>query len=244
MEPKLLVFSGAGISAESGLSTFRDPDGLWAKFDHDKVCNIATWKQNYVGVHEFYNSLRAGLADVEPNAAHKAVAEWASRYSTTNITQNVDDLFERAGCRNVIHVHGHLKQMKCTACGHVWDIGPRAYDLDERCAKDGCECRKGIKPNVVFFGEMAPLYSALHRALDDLRSDDVVVVIGTANQVVPIHALLENRPGYKVLNNLDRADSAYDRSLEDSAYDELIFKPATLAVADIDAILRKRLGDK
>ena len=242
---RLLIFSGAGISAESGVSTFRDTDGLWAKHDVDKVCNYVTWKQNYDAVHDFYNQLRVGMNDKFPNAAHQYVKEWSDRYFVHNITQNVDDLFERAGCEGVMHLHGHLTEMKCTACGHIWDIGYRAYNQrEERCASPKCECRKGIKPNIVFFHEGAPLYSAFHRILEVLTDEDVVLVIGTASQVVNIGGLLENRPGFKILNNIEPSESAYDRSIEDMVYDEKIFLPATEAAEKIDKILRERLPDK
>src|ERR1700748_76022 len=106
---QLIIFSGAGLSAESGIATFRDnANSLWNRFDPTVLAHYATWRQNFDRVHEFYNWRRSQLADVVPNAAHYAIADWQKRYETIVFTQNVDDLLERAGCSNVVHLHGKL----------------------------------------------------------------------------------------------------------------------------------------
>lgn len=238
--PKLVVFSGAGISAESGVPTFRDANGLWENHSIDVVCNIATWKSNFDVVHDFYNDRRRALSGVKSNAAHQKVAEWMRRYSGINLTQNIDDLLERAGCHDVTHLHGKLTEMRCMACGHTWDIGYSAWDTDDTCRSSKCQSRKGVKPNVVFFHEDAPLYARLYRTLKELRPDDVMVVIGTSSQVINIHGMLIDRPGTKILNVLEHnfgADLAAER-----VYDHTFFMPATEAAEAIDEVLRARLG--
>lgn len=128
--PKLLVFSGAGISAESGISTFRDAggNGLWNGYRIEDVCTSHTWKQNFALVHSFYNARRQQLGQANPSSAHAMVASWQARYDTTIITQNVDDLLERAGVQNVIHLHGFLREMLCTACGQIWDYSSHSLN--------------------------------------------------------------------------------------------------------------------
>lgn len=179
--PKLVVLSGAGLSAPSGVSTFRDKDGLWTKHNLDEVCDIITWKDNREMVHSFYNSLRAGLVEAKPTAGHAMIAGWKNLYSnsTTVLTQNVDDLLERAGCYGVVHLHGYLQDMHCTACGDRWNIGYTAWDPEkDRCP--GCNSLRGVKPGVVFFHETAPKYANLYQAFRKLTEEDTVVVIGTS----------------------------------------------------------------
>jgi NAD-dependent deacetylase len=229
--PKLIVFSGAGLSAESGLATFRNtPSGLWENHPIDKVCNYLTWEENFDLVHGFYNMRRSQLASVKPNAAHQMIAEWQSRYETVILTQNVDDLLERAGCTDVVHLHGFLPEMMCEACGHVWNIGYAQLDLAGRCPK--CQSRKGIKPNVVFFHQEAPRYEDYYRMLRSLKKEDVVVVVGTSGAVIPISYHLATCPGYKIFNGLEAAD------IPDS-FDENLLMPATEAFPLIDRTLKR-----
>lgn len=235
MTGRLIHFSGAGLSAESGVPTFRDENGLWMGFDPDKVCNYSNWKENFEDVHEFYNALRIKLADVHPNAAHQAVAEWAGRYETLVFTQNVDDFFERVGVTPV-KVHGDILTMKCEACGTVWPIGYTAFEPGTACASHKCDCKKAIKPNVIFFGEQAPRYLDLYIMLESLTDDDVIVVSGTSSSVVDINFFLSQYPGYKIVNNITPTQG------EESVYDVFLHMPATEAVPHIDAILREKLG--
>lgn len=199
-EPKLVVFSGAGLSADSGLATFRGDDGLWAGASIDQVCNYQKWKANFEQVHAFYNGLRTQLAQVQPNPMHRLLVDWQKRYGATLITQNVDDLLERAGAEDVLHAHGRLVQMRCEACGKTWEIGYRAWDCShERCP---CSCRKGIKPDVVFFGERAPEYPRIWKLLSSLEEQDLLVVIGTDGAVIPIGKIVAELPCRAILNNL------------------------------------------
>lgn len=185
---RLIVISGAGFSAESGIRTFRTDEvsgkALWDEYDLEKVCNIHAFRSNYYGMtHEFYNKRRQELQTVEPNLAHLRVAEWYKRYpgQVKNLTTNVDDLLERAGIprEDVIHVHGYLKELVIeTEAGNpknVIDIGYNAIDPDDY---------GWCKPNVVFFGEMAPLYKEMYDLLDTLTVQDMVIVVGCSNTVI------------------------------------------------------------
>ena len=197
---RLIHFSGAGISAESGVQTFRGPNGLWEGEDPKVIADYDTWKANFDRVHAFFNGRRMQLAKVEPNAAHFALAEWATRMPVVTFTQNIDDLFERAGLPDVCHLHGKLTEMRCEACGTEWDIGYRAFSAGtEQCQNHKCASKKGIKPNVIFFGERAPLYQNLYSTLESLTEDDIILVVGTSSRVIDIDSLLDRKPGFKVL---------------------------------------------
>lgn len=213
---KLIIFSGAGISADSGISTFRDNDGLWEKHSIDRVCNYLTWKSNRDEVHEFYNARRMQLAAVEPNEAHYMVTRLQARFPETKImTQNIDNLHERAGATNVLHVHGNLTEMKCEACGHVWDIGYAEWGPDDCCPRMRgaipCGCKKGVKPNVIMFHESAPNYAPMWNALHGMRERDVLLVIGTSGQVIRIGDIAARTSATTILSNLESADSIPDK---------------------------------
>lgn len=172
--PQLVILSGAGLSAESGLRTFRDSGGLWEGHDIDTVCNFENWRENFTLVHGFYQARRAAAAQAVPNPAHEAVARWQRRWPSHLLTQNVDDLLERAGCTDVCHLHGRLQDMRCFACDHDWEhgLGPWAVG-DDACPN--CGNTDAVKPGVVFFGEMAPEYRRLQRVMDSLRPQGRVV---------------------------------------------------------------------
>lgn len=178
---KVYIVIGAGLSAESGIPTFRDIGGLWHNHKIDEVCNYDTWESNFSTVHQFYNQRRAELADVAPNAMHLAIAEWQKKYGkdrVINITTNVDDLLERSGVVDVIHLHGDLTKIVNVKTGDVSDIGYNEYDY--------VSGSKDIKPYVVFFGENAPEYNTLRSIVNfDMRHRDLVIFLGMSFQVVP-----------------------------------------------------------
>ncbi len=232
---KLIILTGAGLSAESGLRTFRDSNGLWENHSIDVVCNGATWRANYDLVQKFYNDRRTQLAYAAPNAAHRMIAGWQQRYETVVLTQNVDDLLERAGCRGVVHLHGFLPEMQCVDCGFVWNIGYEEWKSGGRCGR--CPSVKGVRPNIVFFGEMAPMYEVMWEELGALESRDVFVVIGTSGVVLPVSQMAARFRGYKILNNL-----APEAAIDETAFDRVFHRPATQAAAEIDRILGERLG--
>ena len=225
---KIIIFSGAGISAESGIQTFRDSDGLWENHKIEDVCNQYTWLQNYDLVHKFYNQRRMQLADVTPNYAHEIVAQIQDKYRNDCIliTQNVDDLFERAGCKDVIHVHGELTKMECSSCSHVFDIGYKEFTKDDKCP----ECSSShIKPFIVFFGGQAPAYMDMYKAFEHLQNEDsIAIVIGTLGNVVQINANLELMQCHKILNNLE--ESPY---IDDTQFDKVYYEEATSAAETI-----------
>jgi NAD-dependent deacetylase len=194
--PRLLIISGAGLSAPSGIATFRASDGLWAGHDIRKVCSADTWRDNRDAVHAFYNGRRTELARAEPNAAHAILAAWEKQPGTVHLTQNVDDLCERAG-GDPLHLHGFLPDMKCVACGEQWRIGTRAWNHEEeRCPK--CASSKGVKPAIVFFGDSAPGYTDLRRQLDALRTSDILLCVGTSGVVLPVAAYAHAVPAQSI----------------------------------------------
>ena len=227
---KILIFSGAGISAESGIKTFRDADGLWENYAIEDICNQQTWVQNYDLVHNFYNQRRVQLSSVEPNFAHEIVASIQKKYPQDCIivTQNVDDMFERAGCTNVIHVHGELTKMECVSCQNVFDIGYKEFKVGDTCPKCSSDT---IKPFVVFFGGSAPKYMDMYDAFRHLQNEySIAVVIGTLGNVVQINANLEIMECHKILNNLEV--SPY---IDDSQFDRVYYEEATSAIEKIEA---------
>jgi len=220
---KILIFSGAGISAESGISTFRDSNGLWNNHNIEEICSQDTWKHNFEAIHTFYNQRRIQLDEVQPNKAHHLVAKIKQQYGDDCyvITQNVDDLFERAGCIDVLHVHGELTKMECTACGHVWNIGYDLFDTQkDRCPK--CNSLKGVKPYIVFFGGHAPEYRTMYKAFESARHrDSIVVVIGTMGNVINIESLIKNKLCTKILNNLEPSEYIDDTIFNKVYYDKV-----------------------
>lgn len=235
---KLVVFSGAGLSADSGISTFRGTDGLWENHRLDEVCNFHTWRANRLAVHRFYNARRTALDTVSPNAMHELLVDWQARYGAILITQNVDDLLERAGAKDVLHVHGFLPELRCLACGHHWNIGTAAWDAEaDRCPS--CNSLKGVKPNVVFFNEQAPLYVPMWKTFDSLKAEDVLVVIGTDGAVIPIGAIAAELPCRKALNTLAPVPrEAWQPGMVNPAlFHRSFFMRAAEAVGELDALV-------
>jgi NAD-dependent deacetylase len=234
--PHLVVLTGAGISAESGLSTFRDSGGLWEGHDIREVCDISTWRRNIVAVHNFYNDRRANCVNASPNAAHQAVGRWQQRWPAHVLTQNVDDLLERGGCSEVIHLHGRLRAMMCVACGHEWEHGEGPWRPKvDRCPS--CQSADSVKPGIVFFGEAAPEYQTLYMVLASLRRQDVLLIIGTSGFVLPVAMYASENRGTSVLNNLERSEHIPDR-----VFEHVFYMPATAAVPQVEDVLAKTLG--
>jgi len=184
---KLLVLTGAGISAESGIQTFRDANGLWNNYRIEEVACPEAWERNPQLVNDFYNMRRKELYEVEPNAAHLALAGLESRFDVQIITQNVDDLHERAGSTKVLHLHGELKKVRSTADPSL------VYLLDGWELKLGDRCEKGsqLRPHIVWFGEEVP---NIMTATTMVRQADVFLIVGTSLQVYPAAGLLNYVP--------------------------------------------------
>lgn len=230
---RLIVFTGSGISADSGLDTFRTSGGesLWAQYDPEVVCNFDCWEENFELVHEFYSRRREELAHVAPNKAHFLAVDWEKRYNAELITQNVDDLFERAGARYVMHVHGFLSAMRCVSCGAQWLFGYRRFDpAGDRCPK--CERMESVKPNVVFFNEPAPRYAQMWKSLESLTEGDVLVAIGTSGLVLPIGQIARRCPATTILSNLESAESPRDED-----FDHVIHGRAAEIAPKLDALV-------
>jgi len=189
--PCLYVFSGAGLSAESGISTFRTGDGIWTRDSIDEVCNYLTWRRNRPAVFRFYNQRLAEYGDTHPNDAHRLLAEWQDTWGTERVhlvTQNIDDLLEQAGARQVTHLHGDMVTLLCTDCDYRFPMSGES--LDPQAACPSCGYSQGVKPGVVFFNEAAPEYETLWRIQSAMTEDDLFIAIGTAFEVIPPERLL------------------------------------------------------
>lgn len=177
----IVILTGAGVSADSGVSTFRDPNGIWAKYDYTEVATPEGFAANPVLVHSFYNARREALTRVMPNAAHVALArlEAAIGDALTLVTQNVDDLHERGGSRRVIHMHGELLKARCAICGtnHRW-----TGDLSVETRCPDCKADRFMRPHVVWFGEMPMFMDEIAAAI---ANADLFVSIGTSGSVYP-----------------------------------------------------------
>ncbi len=180
---RLVVLSGAGVSAESGIKTFRDSGGLWEEYDIMEVATPEAWERNMELVLEFYNQRRKQLIDVQPNAAHFALAELEKYFEVHIITQNVDDLHERAGSSRVMHLHGELKKVRSTADPDL------VYTLDgwELKKGDTCELGSQLRPHIVWFGELVPMIPA---AADLTATADLFLIVGTSLNVYPAASLV------------------------------------------------------
>ena len=221
---KVIIFSGAGISAESGISTFRDSDGLWENHKIEDVCMKGCLDTNRDMTIKFYDMLRTNLKDKEPNHAHKIVAKLKNKYPNeiAVVTQNVDDMFEKAGCKDLLHVHGFLKELRCENCNHVLNI-----NYEEQFAKyeDCPKCNNKLRPNIVFFGDAAPKYQEFYKEFDDC---EMFIVIGTSGAVVNTDMFLNPDIKISILNNLE--PSFY---INEEVYIKAIFKPASKAIDEI-----------
>jgi len=182
----IVLLTGAGISAESGLRTFRAADGLWEAHRIEDVATPEAFRRNPALVQRFYNERRHQLKEVEPNAAHAALARLEQIWpgGVLLVTQNVDDLHDRAGSRNLIHMHGELRKVRCLGCGQVtpWD---EAVELDSRCP--GCH-QAQLRPHIVWFGERPFELERIRTALDRCG---LFVAIGTSGQVYPAAGFVE-----------------------------------------------------
>jgi len=180
---RMVILTGAGMSAESGISTFRDSNGLWQNHRIEEVASPEAWERHPEMVLEFYNQRRKQLFEVEPNAGHRALVRLEEKFDVQIVTQNVDDLHERAGSSQVLHLHGELKKARST-------IDPTlVYELDHWELKMGDHCEKGsqLRPHVVWFGEPVPMFE---KAVGLAKKADVFLVVGTSMVVYPAAGLI------------------------------------------------------
>lgn len=180
----LVVLSGAGVSAESGISTFRDSDGLWENYPVEDVASIEGWYRNRQLVLDFYNARRRDLQSREPNAAHKIIASLEKSYNVTVVTQNIDNLHERGGSSKVIHLHGELTKARGESADYysAYDIGYKDINLGDK-TKEGSQ----VRPHIVWFGEAVP---ELDRGARAVSQADTLIIIGTSLVVYPAAGLV------------------------------------------------------
>lgn len=195
---KLTVLTGAGISAESGLRTFREAGGLWEDYDIMEVASIEGWNRNPDLVRQFYNERRRQLFNVKPNPAHHILAELEADFNIQVITQNVDDLHERAGSRNVLHLHGELRKVRSSLYPELvysWENDLRPTDL--------CERGTPLRPHIVWFGEPVPM---IEDAVEIILNTDILLIIGTSLQVYPAAGLIDFFTGNDPIFYIDPGD--------------------------------------
>ncbi|MFL5730502.1 MAG: SIR2 family NAD-dependent protein deacylase [Cytophagaceae bacterium] len=183
-KPKIVVLTGAGVSAESGLATFRDSGGLWEGHRVEDVATPEAWKRNPELVLDFYNQRRKSALEAKPNAGHIALARLEEKFSVSIVTQNVDNLHERAGSSHVIHLHGELFKSRSTAYPSL------IYDIEGWELKQGDRCEKGsqLRPHIVWFGESVPMMDI---AVQEAASAEIFIVVGTSLQVYPAAGLID-----------------------------------------------------
>lgn len=187
MKPKVVIFTGAGISAESGIKTFRDSDGLWEEYSIEQVATPQAWYKNKELVLEFYNKRRKQVMNTLPNKGHLALVELEQKYDVHIITQNIDDLHERAGSKRVLHLHGEITKSRST-------VDPSLiYNINGSDLKLGDMCEKGsqLRPHIVWFGEMVPEIENAHRIA---QGANLFIVVGTSLAVYPAAGLIDVVP--------------------------------------------------
>ncbi len=187
MKPKIVVFTGAGISAESGIKTFRDSDGLWEEYNIEEVATPQAWYKNKELVLEFYNKRRKQVLEAKPNAAHEALVLLEEKYNVYIITQNIDNLHERAGSKNVLHLHGEIMKSRSTLDASL------VYPINSWELNTGELCEKGaqLRPHIVWFGEMVP---EMENAYAIAQTADIFIVVGTSLAVYPAAGLIDYVP--------------------------------------------------
>lgn len=181
----LVILTGAGMSAESGISTFRDAGGLWEKYRIEEVATPEAWATNPALVQEFYNARRKQLAEAQPNNGHKGLVELEQYFNVQIVTQNVDNLHERAGSSSVLHLHGELMKMRSSGPGQeVFEVQPEKIEFS---IHDKCPKGYPLRPHIVWFGEEVP---EIGNAARIVEKADILVIIGTSMQVYPAAGLL------------------------------------------------------
>jgi NAD-dependent deacetylase len=214
MKRKLVVLTGAGVSQESGIKTFRDSDGLWENYPVEEVASIDGWYRNKELMLRFYNERRAQLSTVEPNMAHKIIAELEEHFDVTVVTQNVDNLHERAGSTNIVHLHGELTKVRGVDDDFTtYDIGYEPIHLGDR-SPSGAQ----LRPHIVWFGEAVPKLEDGAKAVSEC---DILLVVGTSLAVYPAASLVNyitnGRPIYLIDPKPIRINYSHYIQIEDVA---------------------------
>lgn len=228
MRKKIVVLTGAGMSAESGISTFRDANGLWENHDILDVATPEGWRKNPKLVLDFYNQRRRQLKIVEPNAAHFYLKRLEEEYEVSVITQNVDNLHERAGSAHVIHLHGELSKVRSEKNEQL------IYDWFEDLVwgdrgADGAQ----LRPHIVWFGEMVPM---MENAVAEMLTADIMLIIGTSLQVYPAASLIDYAAATTPIYVID----PHEVAISNNPYIHVISKTATEGVLDLERLLHDR----
>jgi NAD-dependent deacetylase len=222
---KVIVFTGAGISAESGVSTFRDAGGLWEGYRIEDVATPAAWMKNPTLVLDFYNKRRLQLKNVTPNPAHQKIASWEQEYDVIVITQNVDNLHERAGSTSVIHLHGELTKVRSEKHSELI-----YYWTDDLHIGNVCEKGTQLRPHIVWFGEEVP---TMEDAIEAIADADIFVIVGTSMQVYPAASLYRYVPPKCKIYYIDpKPGNVYDKNII------IIPKKAVEGIEIMDQILK------
>ncbi len=203
MKEKLVVLSGAGISQESGIDTFRGAGGLWEKYNVTELANPSAWENDPELVLRFYNMRRKIVIEAEPNLAHKKIAGLENDFDVHVVTQNVDDLHERAGSSKVLHLHGEIRKARSTKDESL------IYDIEgsELNMGDTCELGSQLRPHVVWFGEAVP---AIEEAIEITSQADILLIIGTSLNVYPAAGLVNYCPGHCQVHLIDPGTPCVD----------------------------------
>ena len=231
MKKRIVIFSGAGISKESGIDTFRDTDGMWENFSVEDVATPRGWKKNREKVMEFYNARRDQLKTVVPNRAHEICRELEKEYHVTVVTQNVDDLHERAGSSNIVHLHGDLLTLRSSNTNKI--VVPWTEKLVTGMkAPDGSQ----LRPNVVWFGEQLDI-SKMTAAFEAISQADAVIIVGTSRLVEPAASMPDLAQDECVIVYIDPSDNDYE--VPDFKKDRYlkVQKPATTGMEDAIAFV-------
>lgn len=230
---KVVIFSGAGISAQSGLSTFRDSGGLWEQYKIEEICSEGCLSWNRENTLTFYDKRREQLSSVKPNYAHEVIARLQAKYpkDIAIITQNVDDLFERAGCKEVLHLHGFLPHLRCEKCSNSQHIGYVKQQRELTCKA----CGGKLRPDIVFFGESAPMYEYLYEAMETC---EFLAVIGSSGNVVAMDYFAE-QVKVSILNNLEKSSA-----IDERVYTKVLYQKATEAIDEIAQDIERFLQEK
>jgi NAD-dependent deacetylase len=224
---KLVVLTGAGISAESGLKTFRDSDGLWEGYDINEVATATAWRKNPELVLEFYNMRRKNVREAKPNAAHDGLASLQDVFDVHVVTQNIDDLHERAGTRNVLHLHGEILKMRSEKNEEL--IYPIEVEIK---MGDTAEDGEQLRPHIVWFEEPVPM---IEKAVELVRSADIFLIVGTSLAVYPAAGLVNYAP-YPIPKFIVDKRIPYTSSLYNLT---VIEKAATEGVGELQQLLKK-----
>lgn len=214
MKKKIVVFTGAGLDAESDIQTFRDSDGLWNEYNIKDVATIDGWRENRKLVLNFYNERHKQLNTVEPNSAHYYLAKLEEKYDIFHITQNVSDLLERAGCTNVLHLHGELTKMRGFNSGTIYDWD-KDFDIQTNSVDENDDT---LRPHIVWFGEDVP---NMNKAEKLVREADILIVIGTSLLVYPaanlVHKVKFRTPIYYIDPSSTNIDNNYVTHIQENA---------------------------